>query len=466
MSNILVNFKIGVIFSGICLFFGLMTPIMAGSVLSVSEPTLELTWSKIIETQYEDEPIQFLPTSDGGYLFIGSYFVDGYAQTPRIFKVDSEGNEEWNRTYSPPSKPQGHIRSIVQTSDGGYAIAGFSFISFRFYDSWDLWVVKIDENGAELWNRTFNGLKQSVDYGSQIQIAPDGGFLISGATQSLSALPSDYWNTDYWLIKTDANGIEKWNKTYHRIGSDQGTALVPLQDGNYLLSGLSRQSNSTNSPFSIWVIKIDENGTILWDKAFSKGSEWLSSWERALIGTPDGGFLLTCFPFGDNWYMGKDYWIIKCTEEGDIEWNKIFGGNYYDTPEVCLLNSVGDYYIGGSYNSTSGNYESGDFCLIKLSSSGELLWQLIEGEVTVGERIVDMILTEGPDSKESIVALGFVESGYDAIESAANRDCWLGKFETTTTITTTSTNQTSDFIGLLGLCLGLVVIIRFRKKAY
>ncbi len=399
----------------------------------------EPLWERVYETPNDERPTQFLCTTDGGYIITGSYLVENAPQTPCLMKVDSNGNEEWNKSYQLSTGSQGHLRSIVITSDGGYAAAGFVFNTSNDRATWNLWVLKLDNNGNEEWNRTFNGPEDGPDYAAQIVLASDGGFLISGATQSKFALPNETWNTDYWLIKTDANGNEEWNKTYHRIGSDQGTGLVPLTDGNYLLYGISKQTSDLNSAFSVWVLKIDENGTIIWGHAYDKGTEQYGAWERNLIETSDGGFLLACYSFGSIYSMGKDYWIIKCDSEGDIEWNTTFGGNYYDTPSVCLQSSTGDYYIGGAYNSVSGSYETGDMCIVRIDSSGAILGYITYGEVSWGERIVDMILT---DSSTAIVALAFVETGASELDYC---DCWLGKFdinEITTTIssTTSSTN--------------------------
>lgn len=432
-------------------------------------------WEEVYETPNEERPMQLVSASDGGYILVGSYLIGGTDQTSWILKVDSEGKEEWNQSYSHPTKPQCHIRSVAPTSDGGYVVNGFGFGTE--YSTWDLWILKIDENGTEEWNRTYNGKEDGPDYGSQIVVASDGGFLVAGATQSEFALPGETWNTDYWLIKTDVDGNEEWNKTYHRVGSDQASALIPLDDGNYLLSGLSKQSSESNSAFSIWVIKITENGNIVWDQAYDDGTDWYGAWERNILETADGGFLLTCYPFGDTYGIGKDYWIIKCDSNGNVEWNTTFGSNNYDTPSVCLQSTSGEYYIGGAYGSISGSEDKGDMCIVRVSDTGDILGFITYGEVTRGEKIVDMVLIEGSDSSMDIVALASVENGGSSPEY---RDFWLGKFPKadeisdpiTSTSTTTSdtstlpttTDKDSSFAGIIILTLSLTTWITYRRK--
>ncbi|MHA1978696.1 MAG: hypothetical protein ACW98I_17470 [Candidatus Hodarchaeales archaeon] len=457
-------FKIGLIICSICIGVGIITP-TRGKSLSTSVTPI---WEQVYETPNEERPTQLLATINGGYLLIGSYLVDGGSQTPWIMKVDSEGNKEWNQSYSHPTHSQGHLRSGINTSDGGYGLAGFAFTTSS--STWDLWILKTDENGVEEWNRTFTQIDNRPEYAAQILVASDGGFLISGATQSKFALPSETWNTDYWLIKTDVNGNEEWNKTYRRVEYDQGTALIPLNDGNYLMSGLS------DHPHSIWILKIDENGTILWDQAYTKGTDSFIAWERNLIETSDGGFLLTCYPRAGNYGVGKEYWILKCDANGNLEWNTTINGALYDTPTVCLQSPTGDYYVGGSIDSTSDSTETGDMCIFRLNSTGGVLGNLTYGDEARGERILDMVLTEGSNSGEAIIAFGFVETGGSGIEY---RDFWLGKFdkvdETTTTTTTTTTtpdttNDTSSSTGSTSfpssilVWIGLGMIIHHRRK--
>jgi hypothetical protein len=465
-------YKLGLILCGLSLITGIIIPTKGIMNGSNSEPT----WEKVYESPNEDAPTQLLAVVDG-YILAGSQNRGSGNQTPWVIKVDLEGDEQWNKSYTPAQNTQGHIRSIDEALDGGYVLAGLAFEDNYF--SWDLWILKVDENGTEEWNQTFNGVLDGPDYGAQILSTPDGGYLVSGATQ---AVPGTDWNTDYWLLKINTNGNEEWNKTYHRVGSDQGTGLVELSDGNYLISGLSKQTSSLDSAFLIWMLKIDENGTILWDGVYGQESTWYGSWENSIIETTDGGFLLVCYPFSDIFQIGSSYRIIKCDPDGNVEWETTFSGDYDDTPTVCLQSQTGDYYIGGSYNSLSGTTEKGDMCIVRLNNTGDIQGYITYGQVSRGERIVDMVLVEGSDSSEAIVALSFIENGGTTPEYI---DFWLGEFPnvnkittsddppTTTSTTTeppattTTTETGAPFADLLILSLGLsggVLSQRKRRK--
>ncbi|MHA2092478.1 MAG: hypothetical protein ACW98K_16645 [Candidatus Kariarchaeaceae archaeon] len=442
------KYELGLIVCGFFLITVVLTPIFEIK----GNETITPVWERVYESPNEDAPTQMLTVSDG-YLLTGSRNRGGADQLPWLIKVDMEGNHLWNQSYTPSLKPQGHVRSITQSPDGGYVLTGLA--SSTDSSTWDLWILKTDENGNEEWNKTINGTEDGPDYGSQIVTATDGGYLIGGATQSELA-STESWDTDYWLLKIDTFGNLEWNKTYRREGYDQGTAFIPLNDGNYLLSGLS------DHPHSIWILKLDENGTVLWDQTFAKGTDSFISWERNLIETSDGGFLLTCFPRVENYQVGYEYWIIKCDSNGNIEWDTTFDGTSYDTPTVCLQSSTGDYYVGGSFGSLSGSSETGDMCILRLNSTGNIQVYMIYGEELKGERIVDMVLVEGPESSEAIVAFGFVETGGTGEEY---RDFWLGKFdkvnEPPTTTKPTNFSSVMIFLGSFGI---LIYVRRKRRR--
>lgn len=334
-------------------------------------------------------------------------------------------------------------------------MAGWVYTTESDRETWDLWVVKTDENGVEQWNHTFNGQHDSFDYGSQILETPDTGFLVSGCTGTVND-----WAIDYLLLKLDKNGAEIWNKTYHRFSSDQSSSLVLLKDSNYLIGGLSRQTTDSSSQHEIWILKVDENGTRIWEDGvvFGNATEPMASWENCLIGTLDGGFLLACYPWAGNVNMGEDYRIIKCDSNGDTEWDKTIGSVDSDTPWVCLQSPTGDFYIGGSYESSSGSIPKGDFCLMKLSNTGELLWKQVDGDFLYGESIVDMELVDGGTSNESIVACGFqLIPG-----SNLHFNSWIGWYDTVEP--TTTTTKVNSNLGLIMPSLGILILIKKRKK--
>lgn len=139
--------------------------------------------------------------------------------------------QAWNRTYG--GADYDHARSVVQTVDGGYAIAGDTY-SFGAGLS-DFWLVTTDSYGNMVWNRTYEGTY--VDAAAALVQTIDGGYALAGHIVSSGAEPADFW-----LVKTDADGDEVWNRTYGEAFGAEALALVQTIDGGYALAGYAYSS--------------------------------------------------------------------------------------------------------------------------------------------------------------------------------------------------------------------------------
>ncbi len=151
----------------------------------------------------------------------------------------------WTRTFGGSNSDYG--RSVQQVSNGGYILTG-STSSFG-NGSIDIWLIKTDSNGNEEWNRILGG--NDDDYGSSIQQTTDGGYIITGWTNSFGN-----GNYDVWLIKTDSQGYEEWNQTLGGSDTDIGYSVQQTTDGGYIIAGMA---NNDGSNF-VRLIKTDSEG--------------------------------------------------------------------------------------------------------------------------------------------------------------------------------------------------------------
>ncbi len=293
-----------------------------------------------------DEGKSVQQTTDGGYIITG---VTGCYDNCDVWliKTDSQGNEQWNQTFGGSESDKGE--SVQQTTDGGYIITG-STSSFGNGNS-DVWLIKTDSQGNEVWNQTFGG-----SGGYSVQQTTDGGYIITGKTVS------NYMGLDIWLIKTDSQGNEVWNQTFGGDYGDSGNSVQQTEDGGYIITGYIHFNGH-----HVFLIKTDSNGNEEWTHTFVRTYDIGNSVQQ----TTDGGYIITgsTHSFGGN---DNDIWLIKTDSQGQEEWDKTFGGSDYDIGYSVQQTTDGGYIITG----LTGSFGNGnrDVWLIKTDSNGNEEW--------------------------------------------------------------------------------------------
>jgi len=198
---------------------------------------------------------------DGGYVLVG--YTDSYGAGGNDFylvKTDLWGNMVWNRTYG--GRSEDTASCIIRTSDGGYAIAGKTY-SFGA-GSWDFWLVKTDSSGNVVWNKTYGG--EDSEVASSVVQSSDGGYALAGYTMSYGA-----GFGDFWLVVTDPNGNAQWNRTYGGTNNEYASSIIQNSDGGYAIAGRTYSFGAGSWDF--WLVKTDTVGNMLWNRTYG-GTGW------------------------------------------------------------------------------------------------------------------------------------------------------------------------------------------------
>ena len=218
-------------------------------------------WNRTFGGSGSDVGYSVQQTNDGGFILTGMTGSYGNGSTDVwLIKTDAEGIEEWNQTFGGGDRERGY--SVQQTSDNGFVIAGTTW-SFGNGNG-DIWLIKTDAEGVEEWNQTFGG--REAEEAKSIQQTTDGGFIIAGSTASCGN-----GDEDVWLIKTDPWGNEEWNRTFGGSVLDNASSVQQTSDGGFIIAGTTWSFGNGGGDF--WLIKTNAEGAEEWNQTFGGGGD-------------------------------------------------------------------------------------------------------------------------------------------------------------------------------------------------
>jgi len=373
----------------------LMVHTVSGDVGYELTETMVIDWNRTYTRGgVFDEARCVVQTSDGGYALAGE---SGWHEDNSFWlvKTDYDGNIMWNKTYRGASFGA-EAFSIVISGDGGFAIGGYSWQAGQNH----IWLVKTDANGNMLWNKTYGG--DGDDRAYFMIKTSDGGYALAGYTTSFGA-----GSADGYLIKTDPEGNMVWNRTYGGGNWDDLWCVVQTSDGGFALAGETSSYGTGGMDF--WLVKTDAAGNAQWNHTYGgMGRDWASS----LVRTSDGGYALAGET--DSFGLSTDVWLLKTDASGNVQWNRTYGTDLQDGATALTLSSSGRYVLAGyeSFPATGM-----DLWLAEIGADGTILC-----DVTCGGPGWDQALSVIQDSSGGYVAAGFWKPSSDP---SAHSDFYL-----------------------------------------
>ncbi|MCB2408920.1 T9SS type A sorting domain-containing protein [Hymenobacter sp. BT178] len=359
--------------------------LLAGLLSSTSSmgqaPTKQ--WDKTYGGNREDRPYVLRVTADGGSIIGGSSDSTPSGDKTEnsinsdvwVLKLDAAGNKIWDRTVG-TSSPD-NFQTLCQASDGGYVLAANSngnALGDKTQPSkggLDMWIIKLDANGTKLWDKVYGGT--SHDVVTKMVPTPDGGFLLCGYSES--GISGDKTEAtkggmDFWVVRIDANGTKLWDKTYGGSGYEELRGAALTSDGGFVVcggsvSGISGdKSQGTRGGVDFWVLKLDAAGTKQWDRTIGTGGD-----EQALDikQTADGGYVMLgntgAGISGDKTQPSKgayDAWVVKIDASGNLLWDRSLGGLEEDGASSLLVASDGGILVYANSNSSTSGDKTQD----------------------------------------------------------------------------------------------------------
>jgi len=281
------------------------------------------------------------------------------------------------------------VSSGMKTTDGGYILTGATKssdgdVSTNAHDGHELWVVKLDADMKIQWEKTLGGSKD--EYGVDVAQTKDGGYLVVGLTRSSDGHVSSHhvfkanenasptFFEDAWVIKLDKDGNVLWEKCYGGSFHDEAGAILELSDGSFMLAGraLSFDGHLTQNHGSgdAWVAKISATGDVIWSNTYGgRARDWASN----LVQLSDGGFLVVGYTESTDFDLegcgnhgDGDIWLLRLDADGKKVWSRCYGGSKHDNGVSITAASNGKYLILGNTKSKDGD--------IKGNNGGTDVW--------------------------------------------------------------------------------------------
>lgn len=388
----------------------------------------EIDFIKTIGGTKNESAKTVIKTTDDGYAILGhTQSMDGDITTKSntsfdywLLKYDQNNTLEWQQTYGGTNDDRGS--SIIQTTDGGYAMIGFSNSNdgnvTENAGANDFWVTKLNASGTILWQKSFGF--SGNDNGISLIETNDNGYLLigdldvsasNGEGKNSNSFSTKHAGGDYWAIKISALGEKQWSNFYGGSFTDTPYDVVQTNDNGYIIIGSSDSDdvdiNAEKGSYDFWVVKISETGSLLWEKSFG-GSQIDEA--HAISASNDGNYIIIGDTRSDDLDVSNnkgaaDLWVIKITPSGNLIWEKTFGGISFDVGRSISKTQDDGFIICGNSRSTDGNLSNNngqnDAWVLKIDTNGNLKWQK-----TIGGSDIDFAFSAVELNDKSVVVVG------------------------------------------------------------
>ena len=367
-------------------------------------PAGTIQWQKVLGGKDRDEGFSTQQTTDDGYILIGSTDSSNTGDVGSnhgksdiwVVKLNPAGDIEWQRVLGGAGFETG--RSIGQTTDGGYILIGSTDSSSTGdvgpnHGGSDIWVVKLNPGGGIQWQQVLGGA--DYDAGRSIDQTTDGGYILAGNTESSDTgnVGPNHGGSDIWVVKLNTAGDIQWQQVLGGSDREESFSIHRTSDAGSILTGTTDSDNSgdvgpTHGGTDAWVVKLNPAGAIQWQRTLG-GNGFETG--RSIEQTSDEGSILTGSTDSDNTGNvgsnpgGSAVWVVRLNPAGDIQWEKVRGGNGFEAGRSIAQTSDDGYILAGITDSddtgdVGPNHDGSVLWVVKLNPGGEIQWQLVPGE--------------------------------------------------------------------------------------
>ncbi|ACS33301.1 PEGA domain-containing protein [Thermococcus gammatolerans] len=361
--------------------------LLVGALIPVEKVSAEEQsyWVKTYGGKYDDWATAVAIADNGDVIVAGyTYSFGAGGKDVWVLRLDENGNVKWQKTYG--GKYDDGASAVAIAPNGDIILVGYTK-SFGA-GGYDVWVLRLDENGNVKWQKTYGG--SNWDEAHAVAIADNGDIIVTGSpfTIRLDANGNVIWTKDVggnavaiadngdiivagsygddvWVLRLDENGNVKWQKTYGGSNWDEAHAVAIADNGDIIVAGRTYGFGAGGDDF--WVLRLDENGNVKWQKTYGGSG---SDWARAVAIAPNGDIIVAgyTYSFGAG---SEDVWVLSLDENGNVKWQKTYGGSSYDYAYAVAIADNGDIIVAGYTRSFGAGYK--DVWVLRLPSWGSIV---------------------------------------------------------------------------------------------
>jgi hypothetical protein len=407
--------------------------------LSLTPLSFQNNWSRVISSNLDDRNRGGTSTIDGGYVSIGYASandgdISGLAGKSDVLvvKFDAVGNKIWQRLIGGLAADEGKF--ITELPDGSFVGVGHTeskdgpFHTNQGYV--DALVFKLNKNGDVMWVKTLGA--NHNEYAQSVFVAQDGSMVVAGN----QVLRLGIAVSNAMVVKLDPNGNLVWFKTFGGSEQDMALSVQPSGDGGYVLGGHSNSSDGDVGGIArwwlaYWLFKVDNDGKLLWSKTYGGSHNDILFTH---ISTSDG-YLLTGYTGSKNGDVTElkglfDAWVVKVDKNGNLLWQKTYGGTDYDDAAAITPTKDGGFLLGVNSRSNDGDFPSNvsgqDVWIVKIDALGNKI-----GQQSLGAPLSHQIhsLAAGADGSYALFGSVISKDGIrDPVTNLITNDAWIMKF--------------------------------------
>ncbi len=357
-----------------------------------------LNWALRFGGSAVDIPYAIKFTTDGGTIAAGYTDSQDGQVTPHanreywdlwVVKLNVCGSIQWELSLGGTGYES--ARDIEQTDDGGYIVLGETNstdggVVAGYGGTKDIWLVKLSALGTVQWQKRFGGT--GLDIGNHISITPAGDYLIAASTSSndgdVIGNHGTGGYTDGLIMKISPSGNVIYSKCFGGTKNEELLKIITIGNRTYA-AGYANSIDGDIPPnqknYDAWLLALDNNGNKIFSKIYGGSQNDVS---YSITAGNDGSLTLGGYTTSNDGDVSgakgsQDYWVINVSQAGQLNWQKVLGGSEADYCNAILTDTDGGYIAAGISYSSDGDVDDargeGDYWLVKLSSTGTVLWK-------------------------------------------------------------------------------------------